>query len=107
MEEATAVQQEYSAAREIWKKFRKSRTAVSGLAAILFLCAVAGEAVQVQFVYDVFDCNITGQIPDFLTDFFSYKKMVKDTVQAQMKIVSGELIFVFGVSAYDMGCIVV
>lgn len=41
MEEATAVQQEYSAAREIWKKFRKSRTAVSGLAAILFLCAVA------------------------------------------------------------------
>lgn len=41
MSEATAAQQEYSAVREIWKKFRKSRTAMPGLAAILFLCAVA------------------------------------------------------------------
>ncbi len=35
------MRQEYSAAREIWKKFRRNKTAMLGLAAILFLCTVA------------------------------------------------------------------
>ena len=41
MSEAAAMRQEYSAAREIWKKFRRNKTAMLGLAAILFLCTVA------------------------------------------------------------------
>ena len=33
--------EEYSAAREVWRKFRGSRTAMTGLLLILLLCAVA------------------------------------------------------------------
>ena len=33
--------EEYSAAREIWKKFRRNGTAMAGLVVIVFLCAVA------------------------------------------------------------------